>query len=144
MPPEKTFCFCSVEEGERPLAPHTPRYIPGRVPPRGCAKRMQSQRHLKHELGPGKALSVLEPLGHFKRKSIDPRRIITAMSSCNQSAFPGPNSCLKCRWLRIRFAQPRGGTRPQISRGVCAASGLSPSSTRAKTKQKIQEEYSHR
>ena len=47
---------------DRPLAAQTPRDIWGRVPPRGCAKRMQSQRHLKHELGPGKALSFLEPL----------------------------------------------------------------------------------
>ena len=64
-----------------PVAPHTPQDIYGRVPPGGCAKRMQSQRHLKHELGPGKALIFLEPLGHFKRKSIDPRRVITAMSA---------------------------------------------------------------
>ena len=63
-----------------PVAAHTPRDIYGRVPPGGWAKRMRSHRHLKHELGPGKALSFLEPLGHFKRKSIDPRRVITAMS----------------------------------------------------------------
>ena len=52
-----------------PVAAHTPRNIYGRVPPGGWAKRMRSHRHLKHELGPGKALSFLEPLGHFKRKS---------------------------------------------------------------------------
>ena len=54
-----------------PVAAHTPRDIYGRVPPGGWAKRMRSQRHFKHELGPGKALSFLEPLRRPFQEEID-------------------------------------------------------------------------
>ena len=63
-----------------PVAAHTPRDIYGRVPPGGWAKRMRSHRHLKNELGPGKALSFLEPWAHFNGNRSIPRHVITTMS----------------------------------------------------------------